>query len=266
MRIAALQWDIIHGDAAANRAYVQHEVARLCAGAEAKPDVLVLPELWTTAYDYPSLSKEAEDDRQTTTLFLADLAKQHRVNIVGGSIAERREGQVYNTAKVFNRQGECVYTYSKVHLVPMFDEPEYFAAGTEPAQVFMLDGVPMGVVICYDLRFGELMRPLAVEGALVLFVVAEWPESRIGHWEALLKARAIENQQLVVAVNRVGTYDGIQFGGRSLGINALGDTLAIGDAAQESTLLVDVDTQLLSAQHDHLPVFASRRPDIYRRV
>ena len=266
MRIAALQWDIRPGDAAANRAYVLHEVARLCTEVGAKPDILVLPELWTTAYDYPSLSREAEAEQQTTTLFLADLAKHHHVNIVGGSMAERREGKVYNTAKVFNRQGECVYTYSKVHLVPMFGEPSYFVAGTEPAQMFMLDGMPMGVIICYDLRFGELLRPLAVEGALVLFVVAEWPGSRIGHWEALLKARAIENQQLVVAANRVGHYDGVQFGGRSLAYNALGEQLGMGDALLESTLLIDVDAEQLAIQHNHLPVFASRRPDIYRRV
>src|SRR5699024_9202382 len=112
---------------------------------------------------------------EPTTSFLQDLAKKYRVHIIGGSVANQKDGKFYNTALVVNREGTLITTYDKIHLVPMLDEPDYLTGGALTARVFEIDGVKMGLITCYDLRFPELARQLALEGAQVLHIVAEWP-------------------------------------------------------------------------------------------
>src|SRR5699024_6589962 len=121
----------------------------------------------------------------------------YNVIIVGGSYANKKNGKVYNTSTVIDRTGKTVYEYDKMHLVPMLNEPAYLEGGKEKARVFEVEGVKMGLIICYDLRFPELARSLALEGAEVLYVTAEWPTVRKDHWKNLLIARAIENQMFV---------------------------------------------------------------------
>ncbi|HET7627575.1 MAG TPA: carbon-nitrogen family hydrolase [Bacillales bacterium] len=261
MKYAVWQTDIVAGDPERNRAQAAEwaaETVKIDA-----PDVLVLPEMWTTAYTLDRLEEVADRDGEPTLSFLRELAKQHGVHVIGGSIANKRDGEFYNTALVVNRAGEVVHTYDKIHLVPMLDEPAYLAGGTSRAALFELDGVKMAVIICYDLRFPELARQLALAGAEVLHIVAEWPSARAAHWRALQLARAIENQMPVVSCNRIGTTGGTRFCGASMVIDAWGTVLAEGSEDREETVTAAIDLTQAATVRKQVPVFASRVPDLY---
>ncbi|WP_216831746.1 carbon-nitrogen family hydrolase [Alkalihalobacterium elongatum] len=262
MKVAIYQMDIIPGVPEENHKKVKHWLAQTMS-LENKPDVVVLPEMWTTAYTLTTLDLVSEDERRQTSSFLSELAKQYGVNIVGGSIATKESDGIYNRALIFNRSGERVHQYDKIHLVPMLSEHLYLAGGREKVQTFELDGVKVGVIICYDLRFPELARSLALAGAEVLFIVAEWPEARQAHWTALQQARAIENQMYVVSANRVSTYDGVEFCGRSLVINPWGETIAQGTQENEETITADLQLKNVQEVRHNVPVFKSRVPDLY---
>ncbi|GAE28274.1 aliphatic amidase amiE [Halalkalibacter wakoensis JCM 9140] len=228
-----------------------------------KPDVLVLPEMWTTNYTLPQLSEIADCAGEPTTSFLQNLAKKHKVNIIGGSFANIRESEIYNTAIAINRQGEVLYQYDKVHLVPMLDEHLYLKGGAS-SHTFELEGVKVGLIICYDLRFPELARQLAVEGAEILFIVAEWPEARKSHWKQLQIARAIENQTYVVSVNGVGQYNGVLYCGTSMFIDPLGEIIEVASENNEETITKELDLHKVSEIREKVPVFQSRVPSVYK--
>lgn len=261
MKHAIYQMDIIPGDPAANRSKVRKWAEQIME--KEKPDVLMLPEMWTTAYTLEELANVADADGEPTCTFLKELARKLNVNIVGGSVANRKNGKFYNSAIVVGRDGEVVYEYDKIHLVPMLNEPAFLTGGTGMPQVFELDGVTMGIIICYDLRFPELARSLALSGAEILYITAEWPKARTAHWMALQIARAIENQQYIVSCNRVGTYDGTEFAGRSAIIGPGGETLVIGTENEEETLVRSLSLDNVARIREEVPVFSSRVPEMY---
>jgi omega-amidase len=261
MKISIFQMDLFPGDPEQNRRKAA-EWARLTVKEE-QPDTLVLPEMWTTAYTLPSLKTIADVNDEPTGTFLSSLATELNVNIIGGSFATMEDQNMFNRAVVFNRSGERVYHYDKIHLVPMLEEHRYLTAGKQKADVFELDGIKMGLIICYDLRFPELARSLALSGAQIMFVVAEWPAARKNHWQHLQIARAIENQMYVISANRVGDYDGVDFCGNSMVINAWGDIMARGTENMEETISADIDINTVHQARRLVPVFDSRVPHLY---
>ncbi|GAE28387.1 aliphatic amidase amiE [Halalkalibacter wakoensis JCM 9140] len=261
MKIASYQMDIVPGNPSENRKKITMWAEQVCK--EQKPDILVLPEMWTTAYTLPTLEKIIREDEEDTESFLKQLAHKLNVNMVAGSIAVWEDGVIYNRSLVLNRKGDMIHTYDKMHLVPMLDEHLYLKGGNHSAKVFELDGRKMGVIICYDLRFPELARSLALQGVEVLFVVAEWPSARAGHWEVLQQARAIENQLFVVSCNRIGTYDGVEFAGRSMVINPWGDILSKASSKEEETVHATLSLDDVKRIRKDVPVFSSRVPNLY---
>ncbi|MFC4409948.1 carbon-nitrogen family hydrolase [Chungangia koreensis] len=261
MKTAIYQMQVVPGKPEENMLKIS-EFVRLACESD-KPDVVVLPEMWTTSYTLKEIHLHADEDGKQVVPFLQTLAKSYDVNIVGGSFANKVGGKVYNTAVVVDRKGTVVYKYDKVHLVPMLQEPDFLEGGQAVPEVFELDGVKAGVIICYDLRFPELIRPLALEDAEVLFIVAEWPEARINHWKTLQIARAIENQMFVVSANSVGTYDGVTYGGTSLIIDPWGEVLAEG-GMDEGVLEAEFDVKLTMEVREKVPVFTSRVPHLYK--
>lgn len=227
------------------------------------PDLIVLPEMWTTSYLLDEIDELAEADGEATKAFLSGLSKEHNINIIGGSVAVKRGKDIYNTSYIYNRAGELVYEYSKIHLVPMLHEPAYLTGGKERAEVFELDGVKMGVIICYDLRFPELARKLALEGAQVLFVPAEWPKARTEHWVNLQLARAIENQMYVISANNIGTVGDVEYAGNSLIIDPWGDVLARGSADKPETLAKELNFERVKQVREDVPIFKSRVEHLY---
>lgn len=256
MKIAIYQMEIIPGEPEKNIEKVANWLSTLD-----DVEIAVLPEMWNTSYTLEELVHITSDNGQREIEKLSELAKQYQINIVGGSIAVRVEDKIYNRAIVINKKGELIHQYDKLHLVPMLDEPNYLTQGNN-ISIFEIDNVKMGVIICYDLRFPEISRKLALEGIEVLFVVAEWPIERISQFEKLLYARAIENQVYVIASNSIGKCNNTVFGGKSLVINPLGEAttkIILG----EGTIQATVNIEEIRNIRTKIPLLKTRRADVY---
>ncbi len=228
---------------------------------EPRPDVIMFPELWNTGYALEHVRDIADRDGERTIATLSAFARQHRVNIVAGSIADLQADHMYNQIYVFNRSGEVISTYSKIHLFRLMDEEKYLTSGQRLGAMH-IDEFPSAMMICYDIRFPELSRKLALGGAKILYVPAQWPHPRLHHWRTLLMARAIENQMYVIACNRVGESKGASFFGHSLVINPWGEILAEG-SEEEEILQATIDLDLVDRVRSSIPVFEDRKPHLY---
>lgn len=273
-QVAVIQMDVRIGEPAENMTRVKRALAEAIGLGEAsdrdvsnrtvvqKPDVIVLPEMWNTGYALRDLANLADADGESTKALIRSFAAEHGVNIIAGSVAvSEPDGTFANRSYVFNRQGESVTHYDKLHLFRLMDEEQYLRQGERLGQ-FQLEGLNAALMICYDIRFPELTRTLALGGARVLFVPAQWPNPRKHHWRTLLQARAIENQMYVVACNRVGMSGETSFFGHSMVIDPWGEVLAEGDE-QETILRAELDLELVSDVRGRIPIFADRRPELY---
>ncbi|WP_067725908.1 carbon-nitrogen family hydrolase [Oceanobacillus damuensis] len=261
MKFSIYQMNIIPGDPKQNRSKVKKWTQEVVQND--RPDTIVLPEMWTTSYTLTHLNGLADEAGEPTKSFLSELAIEHKINIIGGSVANKVEDKIYNSSFVFNSKGELIYEYNKIHLVPMLGEPLYLTGGTKRVETFELDGVKMGLIICYDLRFPELARALALGGAQVLFVVAEWPTARRYHWKILQIARAIENQMYVISSNNIGSLDGVEYAGKSMMIDPWGEVLYQGSENNEETLTGVLNVERVSEVRKEVPIFESRVPNLY---
>ncbi len=209
-------------------------------------DVAILPELWTTGYFPKPLENYAEKNAERTSNFISKLSKELNMNIVAGSIIAEVESKFYNRCLVSDRRGKIIATYDKTHLFTLSGEDKIFTAG-DKIVTFEIDGVKCGVAICYDLRFPEFIRKIALQGVEILFIPAEWNLFRLAPRQILTKARAIENQIFVVFVNSAGHSEIINPLGTVLcetGINEQNFTLQISlekrkEIIQSMNLLAD---------------------------
>lgn len=231
----------------------------------ADTDVVVLPEMWTSSYDLENIQNHACHHLEPAKSIIVELAQKYDVNIVAGSVANKKDDpdKVYNTAFVIDRNGELVHEYSKMHLVPMLNEPEFLAAGQDKMETFTLDGNTCGIVICYDLRFPELFRDLALKGATSIFVVAEWPMARKSHWETLTRARAIENQLYMVAADTYGEIGDQEYAGRSMIIGPFGESVDEAQDFGDAALTGRVDGNEVDRIRKEVPIFDSRKREMY---
>ncbi len=260
MKVACIQMDMVFCDPAENFRRVAQHIENAMAQA---PDVIVLPELWNTGF-FPkeNLCALCDQAGDRVKKEIGGLAKRYGVNIVAGSVADLRDGKVYNTCYVFRRDGACIAAYDKTHLFSPMGEDRFFTKGDRICR-FTLDDVPCGVILCYDLRFPELSRALALEGMDCLFLPAQWPTQRLHHLHTLCAARAIENQVFLVCCNSCGSADGTKFGGHSAIFDPLGNALAQADQAA-STIYAHLEFSQLSTIRNSINVFADRRPELYR--
>lgn len=265
MNIKSFQFQIVDGNVEKNISKVKSLFKETDLSVT---DIVVLPEMWTSGYDLENIEDYAEDNLQSITETIQSLAETYKVNIVAGSVPnEYGADGVYNTAFIVNKDGECIYEYSKMHLVPMLNEPDYLKSGEKGVETFELESEKMGVLICYDLRFPEIFRDLSLSGAKVIYVVAEWPIERTDHWVTLLKARAIENQCYIVSSNTIGSQsNGTTFAGRSSIINPFGEVLAEADSDNETVISADLDLDDIDRIRKDIPIFKSRRKDLYKNL
>lgn len=260
LRLALAQMNIEAGNPDGNFARAAQRLEAAVA-ANPKPDLLVLPEMWNTGYALKKIGELADPDGDRTCKWLTAFSRRHGVVVVAGSIAQRRGDAVTNTIHVFDRSGEPIAEYSKIHLFKLMDEHLHLRAGEKPG-LFQLAGVTAGAMICYDIRFPELARGLALAGAKILFVPAEWPNPRLHHWRTLLQARAIENQMYVVACNTVNDSGGTSFFGHSMVVDPWGEIVAEA-GEEETTLTAEIDLALVDEVRGRIPVFDDRRPQLY---
>lgn len=258
--LALLQMDIAIGEPERNFAKLESLLDEAVAH-DTKPDVIVFPEMWNTGYALDRIQELADHYGERTEALLSAFSRKHGVNIIGGSIAEKRDNGVYNTIFAYDRHGNRAGDYSKIHLFRLMDEEKFLQSGDRAGEL-QLDGIPAGMMICYDIRFPELARKLALGGAQIVFVPAEWPNPRLHHWRTLLMARAIENQMFVVSCNRVGVSGTTEFFGHSMVIDPWGEVLAEGGEA-ETIVRAAVDLSQVPAVRSKIPVFEDRRPSLY---
>lgn len=227
-----------------------------------KSDVIVLPEMWNTGF-FPreNLEMLSDSNCSRTLDLLSNLAGKYNVNIVGGSVANKRNDGIYNTCCVLNRKGELIAQYDKIHLFSPMNEHKYFSHGISPC-TFTLDDTRCGVIICYDLRFPELARMLALSGAEVLFIVSQWPKVRAGQLDILSKARAVENQMYTVLCNSCAKYYDTVYGGGSQIVNPLGEVL-VKATDKEEIISGELDFNVTDTIRNSINVFSDRKPELY---
>ena len=226
-------------------------------------DVVCMPELFYKIPFPPETAREvAESIPNALTHELSKKAKEYGVYIIGGSFFEKRDEGNFNTSLLFDRNGDLIGSYSKVHLFDAlgFKESDTTTGGKD-IPIFQLDFGTIGITICYDLRFPELYRMLALKGVDIIFVPAAFL-STTGHWETLVRAVAVQNLLHVVAVNAIGEYEGIFFGGKSMIVDPGGVPLAIAPG-REGIVYAEIDLDSQNELRREIPVLNNRRPDLY---
>ena len=235
--------------------------------------LIALPEVWSFLGDDEGSQAAAEPIPGPITDLLAERARRHDVYIHGGSFQERRAGdpRLYNTTVLIDPRGEIIAKYSKIHMfdvvldgVASYQESATISPGDEivTAQV---DDFTVGLTICYDLRFPELYRILALKGAELIFQPAAFTlTTGKDHWEPLIRARAIENTVYMCSPAQVGSYaEGKWCWGRSMIVNPWGTVLAT--APDEETVIhATIDKETLAKVRRQVPSLANRQPNAYR--
>ena len=234
--------------------------------------LVVLPEKWPLLGSGEQLRDGAEPLDGPAISWARACARELALELVAGSFTERAtDGRIHNTSLHISPDGDIRALYRKIHMFDVtIDGVEYRESEHEdPGDEIVLSqtdtGIELGLTICYDLRFPELYRILALRGARVLVVPAAFTLATTrDHWETLLRARAIENQAFVIAANQIGENEpGRRSGGRSMIVDPWGVVLA--QASDDVGVIVaDLDLARLAAIRSSLPSLANRRPDAYR--
>jgi deaminated glutathione amidase len=269
VRVAAVQLNST-ADPSANLASADR-LTRAAAADGAK--LIVLPEKWTAIGSDEQQAAAAETLDGEALAWARQIARELQVDLVAGSFLERLEGhdKLANTSVHVDANGELRAVYRKLHMFDVevgghsYRESAIEEPGDEIVTSELDGGVGLGLSICYDLRFPELYRILAVRGALVIAVPAAFTLTTTrDHWEVLLRARAIENQAFVVAANQVGAHPGgHRSGGRSMIVDPWG--LVLAQAPDRETYVVaELDLERQLQIRAELPSLANRRPAAYR--
>lgn len=202
---ALIQFEPVQGDLDGNRKKVEEKIRETMTHIP-KPDLILLPETWTSAYGSGDLQKQAAINSESadgpSIGLLKSLAKEFHVWISAGSITLSGDDKYANTSFLIDRDGSVIGQYDKIHLCSWVGEDTVFHHGAHPMIRDTELGI-LGTIICYDIRFAELIRINALSGVQVLLVPACWSSS-LDHFKTLIKARAIENQMFVVSCNACG--------------------------------------------------------------
>ncbi len=256
MRVLAVQMPIAWERKADN-----FEQARAMVLASHPPEgsLIVLPEMFATGFTM-NVRKLAEPHDGPTEAFLCELARETSCTILAGRIGQGENGKGVNLAVAVGRDGSCLARYAKLHPFTFSGEADHYQPGNEIV-TFDCNGLTIAPLICYDLRFPEVFRAATVQEAIVLVVIANWPASRLHHWSALLRARAIENQAFVVGVNRVGSDPNVDYAGGSMILDPAGDTLAKADDRPQ-VLTAEINPETAQRLRSEFPVLPDIRPDL----
>ncbi len=268
MKVAAVQLNAT-ADVAANMT-VADRLTR--AAAKDGAQLIVLPEKWTAMGSEEDLRASAEPLDGPAIQWARSLARELGVELIAGSILEQLPGQekLANTSVHIDADGEVRALYRKMHMFDVeVDGRRYLESALEqPGEEIVLsataDGLELGLTVCYDLRFPELYRILAVRGARVITVPSAFTLATTrDHWETLVRARAIENQAYLIAANQVGPHPGGQHsGGRSMIVDPWGIVLAQAPDS-ECHITAELDLARQREIRERLPSLANRRPQSY---
>lgn len=255
-KVGVAQWDVKLGNIDYNMEKASFFLEK---SIQEQVSVAVFPEMWSSGFDYPNLEAHAEKTREILD-FLTKITASSGM-VVCGSLPEKKDTGVYNTLFVVD-SGKVTSSYSKIHLFTPTGEDRRFAAGKRAVVCRTSAGI-LGLVICYDLRFPELSRSLTLAGAEMIICSAQWPESRIAHWNTLLAARAIENQVFVIASNRCGHDFNMDYGGSSRIMSPYGRIIAeCGN--DEAFVTAEVDPGEMENFRSMMPCLDHIKPEAYK--
>ena len=261
MKIAAAQIACTPGDVEANLRTINDFASR---AKDSGAELIVFPEMIDTGYSIPVIQKHATSWREGAVPQLQKMAKQLSLAIIAG-VSDHDGPHIYNAQVFIDAGGNIRAKYRKTHLVTAapLDERPVFNAGDAFVSC-KLNKFNLGLTICYDLRFPEVCRDLAVEhGANVLVNSSAWPFPRLEHLRILALARAIENQCYLILANRVGTDDGVTFCGTSAIIDPYGVMVAAASADREELLQAEISEEVIKSVRARMAVFDHRRQDLY---
>jgi predicted amidohydrolase len=245
--------------------------------ADQGADLVVLPELFASLGPGHAMRAGAESMGGNTVSWAGEQAKRHSIWLVAGSFVEQastvgeRGDRLFNTSPLLAPNGELVATYRKVHLFDVdvegagMHESDVFTAG-DALVAYDIDDTTLGLTTCYDLRFPEQFRLLALAGASVVAMPSAFTAATgAPQWEPLARARAIENQVFLIAPDQCGTSpDGIARHGHSMIVGPWGEVLATA-GEDEAVIVADLDLSAVERARRSIPNLANRRPDVYTR-
>jgi predicted amidohydrolase len=262
MKVAVAQISCSLGDPEANLLKIRDfsRRAKDVGGAE----LIVFPEMTDTGYSMDVIRESASDWKNGFVPGVQEIAKRISIAIVTG-VSERDGSSIYNSQVLMDSQGNIAAKYRKTHLyaVAPVEEQTCFAPGDTFASS-ALGNVRFGFSICYDLRFPELYRKLAVQQKVGAFLISSaWPFPRDEHFRILALARAIENQSYVIASNRVGKDEDLWFCGNSAIIDPRGVVIAAASADREELIHGELSEELVVSVRRRVDSLGHRRQDLY---
>ncbi len=246
MKVAIIQLEIIWKDKTKNLARAKDFIKK---ASSQKCDLIIFPEMFNTGFSMDA--NEIAEKIDGETLFnLKAYALEYKINIIAGmAISEKPLNR--NTAIYINKSGEISAQYTKNYPFSFMKEDKSYQSSNDQA-LFKIEDISASFFICYDLRFPELFRKIA-KNVDIVFVIANWPETRQMHWHSLLKARAIENQCFIVGVNRIGRdANGLSYAGGSSIISPWGEEIIRGKASEEY-LTSEINTSETQAIRSKFP-------------
>jgi len=246
-----------------DKAYNFNRINQILAPFEGqKFDLVVLPELFAIGWDTDIFHANAEVEENSESLeFLKSIAVRFSSNVAGGSYVRKVSDNDYrNTCAFIDRNGNLVANYDKMHLFGYFGYHEDLEITNGTQGIIVNSDIgKIGLTICYDLRFADLFKTYANNGAEILINMAAWPKTRLNHWLSLQKARAIENQCYVFSVSQCGLIkDGEYNLGHTMAIEPYGEIIStLGE--EENALAVEIDMDYLHKLRKDFPLLTDRQ-------
>ncbi len=259
--ILALQMSSVIGNFEANFNKVSNMLSRFYGDRNntKQPDIIFLPEVWTLGW-YTECFREKAFENKGAINFLSDTAKKYNVNIVGGSYIREENGVYKNSCPVFNRNGELCAIYDKIHLYSPDGEARAVSAGVTPV-IVDIEGLKIGLSICYDIRFPELFRSyIASDNKPDMLVnLSAWPKTRRAQYDAMAKTRAVENQSYFLALSQTGLIkDEVYNSGFSTFAAPLGESMAV-LGEEEAFIFETIDTDVVKKVRETFPNLENRK-------
>ncbi len=234
-------------------------------------DIAILPEIFNSPYDIHLFTRYAEEYPGPTSDLLSSLSEKLGIYIIGGSICEKENNSYYNTSYSFDKNGSLIGKHRKLHMFDVdiknkirFKESDVISCGNKTT-VFDTEFCRIGVLICYDMRFPELIRKMASDGAKIVIAPASFNMvTGPAHWEVMARARAIDNQIYFIAASPARNISASYVSyGHSLIVNPWGEIVAEADE-NECILYGNINLDLIDKIREELPLLKHLKPDLYQ--
>lgn len=265
MKIGIVQMPVTQSKEA-NLDRAANDIRKAAAGGA---DIVVLGEMFGCPYENSAFVANAEPREGPSVSRLSRAAAEHGVYLVGGSVPLLEEGKIYNASFVFDRTGQVIAVHRKVHLFDIdvdggqyFKESDTFTAGNS-VTLFDTEFGKMGLCICFDFRFPELARIMALEGARCIFVPAAFNMTTgPAHWELMFRQRAVDNQLFTVGAAPARSYEGYVSYANSMVVSPWGDVIYRA-GEKPAVAVVEADLAQIDSVRRQLPLLSARRTDLY---